>query len=343
MNVTRFAAWLGIVTLGLAFLVLAKDFLVPLVVAACIWFIINSLSKLIARVRVLKLRLPMWLCRLIALVTIVGAIIGAIEIIVRSVNGMMEAAPEYQHNLELMFGQLLAALHVEHAPTIAQLMERVDLASMVSQIGSAVSGLAGSLFLVIFYVLFMLMEQSTFPRKWRATFTDRESRRFAGETLDEITASVRNYITYKSGINLVTALLNFGIVWLAGMDFPVFWGFLIFLLNWIPTIGTLLSVALPGLFALVQFNAWPPAIVVAVGIIVVQTVMINIVEPRVLGRLLNISGLVVMISLVVWGMIWGIVGMVLSVPIMVSLIIILSNFPSTRPIAIWLSADGKTD
>jgi AI-2 transport protein TqsA len=343
MDIMRVAAWVFIITVVLALLVLAQNFLIPLVVAACIWFIINSLSNLFARIQIGSFRLPMWTSRMLALFVIVGAIFGSVEIIIGSVNGMMEAAPLYQRNLEHMFGEAMTALGVEETPTFDQLLDQIDLSALAAQMGTAASSLAGSLFLVIFYVLFMLMEQGTFPKKWRATFPSKESRRMVGLTLQHINASVRNYITYKTGINLVTALLNFVILWLVGMDFPVFWAFFMFLINWIPTIGTFLSVGLPSLFALVQFNAWPPVIVVLVGIVAVQTVMINIVEPRVLGRLLNISGLVVMLSLVLWGMIWGIVGMVLSVPIMVSLIIILANFPSTKTIAIWLSADGKAE
>ena len=343
MNLTRVATWLFIIVTVLAFLVLAQNFLIPLVVAACIWFIINSLSNLIAKIRIGKVSLPLWFTRVVAMVIIVGSIFGAIEIIIQSVNGMMAAAPIYEKNLEGMIGEALLAANFKETLTLAQLVEQVDLTAFAAEFGAAASSLASSLFLVIFYVLFMLMEQSTFPKKWRSTFKTKDSRRLAGATLDHINLSVRNYITYKTGINLITALLNLGIIWLVGMDFPIFWAFFIFLINWIPTIGTLVSVVLPSLFALVQFNSWTPALIVMGGIIAVQTVMINLVEPKVLGRLLNISGLVVMLSLVLWGMIWGIVGMVLSVPIMVSLIIILSNFPSTHPIAIWLSADGKAE
>lgn len=343
MESLRVAGWMIAVAMVVAFLMLAQNFLIPLVVAACIFFVLNSLAVLISKVHIGRFRLPVWLCKLVAMVAIVGAMFGSIEIIIGSVNGMMEAAPVYEQNLESMYNEGVTALGLENMPSISQLLGRLDFATLASQIGTTLSSFAGSLFLVIFYVMFMLMEQNTFPRKWRETFRTKDSRRRAGVTMDHITDSVRNYITYKTLINLGTAALNLLIIWLVGMDFPIFWGFLIFLLNWIPTIGTLFSVALPGLFALVQFNSWPPAIMVAVGIVAVQTVMINIIEPRVLGKLLNISGLVVMLSLVLWGMIWGIVGMVLSVPIMVSLIIILSNFPSTRPVAIWLSADGKVD
>lgn len=340
---TRTAAWFFIIATVLALLVIAQDFLIPLAVAACIWFIINSLAGLIARIKIQHKGLPMWLCRAISMISIVGLMVFSIEIIIDSVNGMMEAAPQYEQNLEQMVGEAMVALHVEELPTMSQLMERFDLSAIATDMGTAISSLAGSMFLVLLYVVFMLLEQSTFPKKWRLMFGSRGARILAADVLDDINLSVRNYITYKTGINLATAGLNLILIWAVGLDFPVFWAFLIFLINWIPTIGSLISVAMPTLFAVVQFHSWTPVIIIFVGILAVQTVMLNIVEPRVLGKLLNISGLVVMLSLVLWGSIWGIVGMVLSVPIMVSLIIILSKFESTKPVAIWLSADGNVE
>lgn len=343
MDVKRTAAWFVIIGLVLALLVIAQDFLIPIVVAACIWFIINSLTNLIRKIKVGGRQLPLWLCRTVALTTIVAIIFGAIEIIVASIDGMLAAAPAYQVNLERMLADGMAAFNMTELPTVSQLAEKVDFSSLAAEMGTAISSLAGSMFLVIFYVLFMIMEQGTFPRKWVAMFGNRDSRGVAADVLDDINKSVRNYITYKTGINLATSLLNLLVMWAVGLDFPIFWAFVIFLINWIPTIGSLVSVGLPTLFALVQFDTLTPAIVVLVGIMAVQTVMINIVEPRVLGKLLNVSGLVVMLALVLWGSIWGIVGMVLSVPIMVALIIILSKFESTRPVAIWLSSDGNVD
>lgn len=165
MNLTRVATWLFIIAMVLAFLVLAQDFLIPLVVAACIWFIINSLSNLIAKIRIGKRSLPMWFTRVVAMFLILGSIFGAIEIIVQSVNGMMAAAPTYEKNLESMIGEALLAANFKETLTLSQMMERVDLAAFAAEFGTAASSLASSLFLVLFYVLFMLMEQSTFPKK----------------------------------------------------------------------------------------------------------------------------------------------------------------------------------
>lgn len=340
MKITRIAAWMFIVCLGTLFLIYAQDFLVPIILAALIWFVINSLAGLIGKLKIGTLSPSGRIAHIIAMVIIFSGLFGAGQIISGSVNGMVEAAPSYEKNFQALIHKGMETFGLKEVPTFQDLAEKINVSDYVASFGTALSGLAGNIFLIILYLIFMLLEQHTFPKKWRAMFSSEDAMGRGKKTLTRVTDSIREYITYKTLINLGTALLNFCVIALIGLDFPIFWAFLIFLINYIPTIGTLVAVLLPTLFAFIQFDSWGPIIGVFVGISVVQAVMMNIVEPKVLGRLLNISGLVVILSLVLWGTLWGVVGMVLSVPIMVSLIIIMAEYPSTRPVAIWLSADG---
>lgn len=340
MKITRIAAWMFIICLGVLFLIYAQDFLVPIILAALIWFVINSLAGLIGKVKIGSISISGRIAHIIAMVIIFSGLFGAGEIIAGSVNGMVEAAPGYEENIQALIHKGMETFGLKHVPTFQELAENINVSEYVASFGATLSGLAGNLFLIVLYLIFMLLEQHTFPKKWRAMFTSEEAMGRGKKTLSRVTDSIREYITYKTGINLVTALLNFCVIALIGLDFPIFWAFIIFLINYIPTLGTLVAVFLPTMFAMIQFDTWGPVVGVFVGISVVQGVMMNIVEPRVLGRLLNISGLVVILSLVLWGTLWGVVGMVLSVPIMVSFIIIMAEYPSTRPVAIWMSADG---
>ncbi|MDX1667633.1 MAG: AI-2E family transporter, partial [Saprospiraceae bacterium] len=117
--------------------------------------------------------------------------------------------------------------------------------------------------------------------------------------------------------------------------------FLIFLLNFIPSIGSIVGTALPALFSLLQYQDGSRFLLVLLSISAIQLLVGNYLDPRMLGRSLNISPFVVLFSLALWGAIWGIIGMFLSVPIMVILVIILSEFPSSRPFAILLSEKGR--
>lgn len=343
MEISRIASWMLILTIGIAFLIVAQDFLVPLVLAALIWFVINSIASLIGKVKIAGKALPGKFCNLLAMTILFAGLFGAGQIISGSIDRLITAAPSYESNVQALVQKGMEIFRLKEIPTFQELADQVNLTTLVGDLGAMLSGIASHLFLIVLYLVFMLLEQSTFPLKWRAMFSSSDSMERGAKTLGRVTDSVRKYITYKTGINLVTALLNFVVISLIGLDFPIFWAFLIFLINYIPTIGTLVAVLLPTLFAMIQFETYGPIIAVFVGIAVVQGVMMNIVEPRILGRLLNISGLVVVLSLVLWGTLWGIVGMVLSVPIMVSLIIIMAEYPSTRRIAIWLSEDGNLE
>ena len=125
-----------------------------------------------------------------------------------------------------------------------------------------------------------------------------------------------------------------------GIDAPVFWSILIFIMNFIPTIGSLIATLFPAFFALLQFGEFAPFFYVLGGVEVVQIIVGNIIEPQLMGDSLNKSSLIVMLGLAAWGSIWGIMGMVLSVPITVMMIIVFSEIPSTRYIAIILSEKG---
>ena len=149
-----------------------------------------------------------------------------------------------------------------------------------------------------------------------------------------------SYFTIKTLTSLLTGILSYFALLFIGIDAPVFWAFLIFLLNYIPTIGSLLATSFPAIFALFQFGELQPCLLVLVIVGAVQILVGNIIEPRLMGNTLNVSPLVVIIALSFWGFLWGIPGMFLSVPITVMMILFFAEFPATRPIAILLSEKG---
>jgi predicted PurR-regulated permease PerM len=161
--------------------------------------------------------------------------------------------------------------------------------------------------------------------------------------LNKIDYSLGKYVTLKSAISLVTGALSYFALEIIGVDFAFFWAFLIFLLNFIPNIGSLVATLFPALIAGLQFGDLEQPLLVLVSVGAIQLLVGNFLEPRLMGDSLNISSLVVILGLAFWGALWGIVGMFLSVPIMVMLVIILSQFQSTRGVAILLSDKGDID
>jgi len=126
-----------------------------------------------------------------------------------------------------------------------------------------------------------------------------------------------------------------------GVDFALFWAFLIFLLNYIPTVGSIVAVIFPVTFSLLQFESWSIFTLLLIILTSVQLLYGNFLEPRLQGNKLNLSPLVIIFSLLFWGQMWGVVGMLLCVPIMVMINIVLSHIPATRGIAILLSEQGN--
>lgn len=364
----------------IALLVLAEDLLVPLVIAVFVWYVISTLAEVLLKIKIGKWQLPNWLRLTLSTIIILGVCAGAIEIVVNSVNSMADtfgvenpeslisaevltgsdslavayAYPDtqaaidpvpdntYQQNFDSLVVQVLELTGQEEIPSFAQVVDKVDLSSMVAEISSNFASFLGNLFLVLIYTLFLIVEQGAFSRKMLLLFPDEENAERYKETLDRINQSVKTYISVKTLVSVMTGLVSFLILWLVGLDFAIFWAFLIFLLNYIPTIGSLIATIFPSLFALLQFqDGWGPFAIILVGIGTVQILVGNVIEPKLMGNSLNISGLVMLLSLAIWGALWGVVGMIFSVPIMVILLIFLSEFPVTRPAAILLSANGN--
>jgi predicted PurR-regulated permease PerM len=147
----------------------------------------------------------------------------------------------------------------------------------------------------------------------------------------------------KTLICLLTGILSYIVLLLVGVDFPVFWAFLIFLFNYIPVIGSYVATLLPVIFSFLQFGSFTPGLMVLIFVGAIQVVIGNFIDPRFMGNSVNLSPLVIILSMAFWGAIWGITGMFLSVPIMVIIVIAFSKMPRFRPFAILMSGNGEID
>jgi AI-2 transport protein TqsA len=201
-----------------------------------------------------------------------------------------------------------------------------------------VKGLGSALFdivLMLLVVTFILFEAASFPIKLRAIFGDpqRDFHRFMGFVYD-----INRYMLIKTAISLVVGVLIW--IWLSilGVDFPILWGFLAFVLHYVPNIGAIIA-AVPAVFlAFIQFGIGRASLA-AVGYLVVEFILGNVVEPLLMGRRLGLSTLVVFLSLIFWGGLLGFIGVVLSIPLTMTLKYVCENNKSTRWIAILLGPE----
>ena len=152
---------------------------------------------------------------------------------------------------------------------------------------------------------------------------------------------MKRYLFMKTIISGLTGLCAYAWLRTIGLEFAGAWAFLMFIMNYIPTIGSIIACALPILFALAVAPSLQLPILTAVGLIGLEILFGNILDPKLTGKTLNLSTLAILINLVFWGMIWGVIGMFLSVPILMIIFIVTAQFDSTRPIAVLLSENGK--
>ena len=195
--------------------------------------------------------------------------------------------------------------------------------------------------IITVYLIFLLLEQRTFGDKIKAIIRDPKRQEDTFVLIDKMRSDIRSYVGIKVLTSAATGLISYMVLKLVGVDFASFWAVLIFLLNFIPTIGSIIATLFPSLLTLIQFPTLGPFVVTISVLTVVQFCIGSLLEPRLMGNRLNLSPIVILLSLGLWGSVWGIPGMFLCVPITVIIMIICSYFPSTRPLAILLSGNGK--
>ena len=288
-----------------------------------------------------KHKVPKALAMLIIISGIVFIGIALFSLVGNSVEIFTQNIPSYSTKLQSQLSGLTAWLAGYGVNLKTSLfLQYFDPSSILTLVANTLSGFGVVLtngFLILLTVVFILFEASSFPNKLRGMSKepDKTLRQYL-----RITQTVEHYIALKTIISLLTGVVI--TIWLSvlGVDFPLLWGVLAFLLNFVPNIGSIIAAVPPSMLALVQLGP-TYAVLTAAGFLAVNTVVGNIIEPRLMGRGLGLSSLVVFLSLVFWG--WGLgpVGMLLSVPLTMTVKIFLETSENTRWIAILLGSDDE--
>jgi predicted PurR-regulated permease PerM len=284
--------------------------------------------------------LPSWLSHILALV-LVGLFCKILfEIITHNVNDVAVVAPKYQGNLSTIFNHIDSRFHIKALSYFNSAVNGLSLQNIVIGIYGVFSTIASSAVLIILYVVFLFVEQHYFEQKLDVFFPKEGHRKLVNNIISHITKDTQTYLGIKTLLSLLTSTASWVIMKWVGLDFAEFWALLIFFLNYIPNIGAMVATAFPVALALIQFESWWPFIEITSGIVAIQFIVGNFLEPKLLGKSLNLSTLVILFALALWGSIWGVLGMFLSVPITVTMMIIFAHFDTTRPLAVLLSQDG---
>ena len=343
MKVPSYAMTVLAVVLVFYLLIVGEALLLPLVIAIAIWYLINTLAALFARVEIAKRQLPSALCLILSFLTFaltlwaIGGFLGG------RLDEVMTVIPTYQSNLTTRLENLpfLDMAAYQERGLMQMITELIDLPSYAASLASSFAGVLANSGLIAIYVLFLFLEQGKFDDKISALFTASEQERSVRKIIDRVRNDIQKYISIKMFTSSLTGLLSYLFLRAVDVDFAGVWGLLIFLLNFIPTVGSIIATVFPAMIALAQADGYTLFALVLAGIGLLQIAIGNILEPRLMGSSFNLSPIVILLNLGLWGYIWGIPGMFLCVPFLIILTIILSHFPQTRAIAVILSSDGK--
>ncbi|MFO1160112.1 MAG: AI-2E family transporter [Reyranellaceae bacterium] len=341
MTLQRAALW-AIVVAGAIYLIVAgRGLLLPFVMGVVLWYMIHALADAFETPQLLRRRLPRPLA-VAAAVCVMGGLVWVLgRTISHNLSAVVEAAPNYEHRLQGLINQASRLVGVEQAPTIGELFDRISLTDSLGRLATATASIVSVAGIVLIYAGFLFVEQVRFRRKLAIILAPLEQQERVLAVLERIDRDIRIYIRIKTMLATVTAGVAYALMSSIGVDFAGFWAVMVFFFYYIPTVGSFLAIVAPSLLTLVQFDDLTPFLIVLFVFGTIQVVTANVIEPAMLGRSLNLSPLVVIVSLVVWGTAWGVVGMFLCVPIMVVALIVLAQFDTTRPLAVLLSADGN--
>jgi AI-2 transport protein TqsA len=315
----------------------AGPVIVPVLLSAYVAVLASAPIRWLMRHKV-----PTWAALPLVLTGVVLSFVLGGLLLGSSIRTFSAKLPEYEHRIELLLAGALGwleGLGLGIDLSTNSLLGYIDAGKVANFAGTLVTSVGNVLSdtaFVLLATIFILAEAAGLPRKLQVAFGPKaQFGRFAG-VIDDL----QNYLAIKTRISLISGLLSGLLCWIIGVDYPLLWGLLAFLLNYIPTLGSVIALTPPTLLAFL-FLGWQHGIALLAGYLTIEMVMGNVIEPRVMGKTLGLSSLVVFLSLVFWGWIWGPIGMFLSVPLTMVVKILLEHSDDLKWIGVMLGSGAE--
>ncbi len=316
-------------------LYLTSSIVLPFMVALFLAYLLDPLVRFLKYCRV---PLALAVCFALLVTFIFLALMGML--FYASAQSFVREYPTYEPKLRALVTTLTSRLEVASLSwQLSDLSQELSSASLVraalASVGTFVTFL-GHLLLVLLFMVFILLGQQRLPQRLHRAFGEAQAQRIT-LVLHRITRQIQTYLGTKALLSLVSGVLVNLCLLILQVDFAVLWGALAFLLNFIPHVGAPISIIPPVLVAILKFDTLMPAVWVLVSVTLIHVVLGSFIEPRLMGRSLHISPLLMVLSLLFWGWLWGVVGAVLAVPIMATIKIVCENIPPLRFLSALMS------
>lgn len=326
-------ALLSVIACGMV-LKAAQSVVLPLVIAWLLSYILGPVISFLTR-----RKFPAGLAVTITLVLLLGVCYLLTMFLHARVSAFAAAYPQYQEKLNQLMNTVAMRWNLEWNP-FAGVDWGEKVGGFLVDVSGSLFSLVSSLVMVFIFLVFLLLGKPYFNLKVEKAFAPAHATSIIS-ILDSTAREIGRYLSVQFLISLGTGVLVWLALTLLGVQFAITWGALAFLLNFIPTVGSIIASLPPVLLAVVQFHpSYWQAVVALLILVLIQMSIGNVLAPKILGDQLNLSPVVVLLSLVFWGWLWGIAGAILSVPIASAVKIVCEHVEPLHPIAIMMGS-GK--
>ncbi len=320
-----------------------RSMILPFALAVFFAYVLNPLIQFFEDRRV-----PTFLAILLALV-ITFIVLNLFGLLVyTSIKSFAVEFPKFEDRFNTILGHITHLLNIpadffkpkNGTPGKLHWLDSISslsLQSLVLNTLGSILNFMSNTFLVLLFLLFILIGRNQLTVKVHLAFRPETAMRITA-MLNNINKQIQKYLIAKTAISFTTGLLFTIVLLIYNVQFALIWGILAFMLNFIPNIGSVIATILPLSIAFIQFSKFTTIIWIMILLVSIQITIGNFIDPRIVGRRLNLSPLVVLFSLIFWGWLWGILGMFLAVPIMVMLKIVFENIDSLRFIGVMMSS-----
>ncbi len=335
--ITVFLGILVLVVCGVL-LSLMKTVLLPFIIAVFLSFIFRPVVFFLKQKRV-----PMFVSLILILCFFSAILFGLSMIISASVTSFIQELPKYEAKLSYLLTQLfhradaMAASYGVKTSDV-RLTDALQLSSLTGILTSSfgtILDVLSNIFLILLFLMFILAGSGQLVAKIDDAFSEKRSVRISA-VLETVDQNVRKYLMAKTFISLCTGIIAAVTLAIFGVNFPLLWGFLFFMMNFIPNIGSLIATLFPVLLAFLQFDSITRPFIILLLLVVEQNIIGNVIEPKVMSFSLNLSPLLILVSLLFWGWLWGIMGMILAIPLMSIIKIVAEDVSALRPLALMM-------
>lgn len=346
-NYTRSIFYVLIVMLIILLFTLAKvlsSVILPVVVCVMLSFVLMPIIRNLSA----KTKIPWIISSLIIFVLFVAVLFALSSLLISGFSTIIAEYPKYESKFMSIYSVVAQKfqLEIDESKSFTENMWKyLNFRDVIQKaaifLSSGMFTFSRNALLVLLMLAFLLLELRFSAKKISYTFRDNTKSKVLRISSQVVEETVR-YLSIKFFISFATGTLVALGTWAVGLDFPIVWGFIAFIMNFIPTFGSIFSVGLTTVFSVVQFYpSWGKIIFILVYMTAVNFILGNILEPRIEGKQMDLSPFVILVSLTLWAYIWGFVGMILAVPMTVIIKIICENVSFLKGVAVLLGNEPK--